>query len=276
MASEIARYYLTQHPRDSMRVLEAARITDLKRFIGELPREVQAVTLSHVLPQTAASYLGGLDPRLAAEIVEPLRAVDAAHVLGVLTQTKRRPILDALPEEKRTTVRHLLRYPDDSVGALMLTRSLVCRADATVRRTKQLVRRYAQTELPLVIVLDDAMHPIGQIALSRLLNIREREQVKDHMRAIAARLPAYAAISTVLTAPAWNNEDHLPVVDATGRYVGLLPKARLHRHALAAEVDAADSDDFHNTVIALADMIWGPAAEMLARATTTPAESTHE
>lgn len=276
MPSDAVSYFLTHHPRDSVRLLETSRSEDLASFLDGLSVEERAGLLANMLPQTAAAWIGGLDPEGAADVVEKLRSSTAAAILGALTRTARHPIFDALPVEKRENIRHLLRYPDDSVGALMLTNTLACRIDATVRRAKQLVRRFAHTELPLMVVVDDAMKPLGILPLSRLLSEREREPVRDHMRRLPTRLRAHASVGSVLTLPAWNTEDYLPVVEADGRYVGLLPKARLHRHALATHIDAERSTELTETLLALADMVWGPAAELLARGGGQPLENKND
>jgi len=276
MTRETVAYYLRNHPRDVARVLESARGEDLKEFINSLGDDDQAQLFSYLLPQTAAIYLAGIGAEPAASIVARLRSASAAQVLGAMSQAKRRPILDVLPLEKRTNIVHLLRYPDDAVGSLMLTNTLACRQDATVRRAKQLVRRFAETELPIMVVVDDVMKPVGLIAVSRLLSVREREFVQDHMRFVPGRLRARAEIRTVLTLPTWNSEDYLPVVETDERYVGLLPKARLHGHALATSHAAATTGDLASTVIDVADLIWTPVAEMLARASTDTAGDPHD
>ncbi len=265
LPNDVARYYVTHHPRDSARILEAARSADLKAFLDVLPLEEKAIVLGNLIAPTAASYLADLPSEPAAAIVDRMRSTTAAQILAVMTQAKRHPILDALRVEMQSTIRHLLRYPDDSVGALMLPKTLMCRVDATVRRAKQLVRRLADVDLPMMVVVDDTMRPEGLIAVGKLLTIRERELIKDHMRSIPVRLRAHADVHTVLHLPAWQGEDYLPVVEIGGRYVGMLPKARLHPYALAARGSGHDDDILTETVLNMADMVWGPAAEALAR-----------
>jgi Mg/Co/Ni transporter MgtE len=270
-------YYLRNHPRDVARVLESARAEHLKEFINGLPEDDRPGLFGNLLPQTAATYLADVDPAAAAAIVARLRSASAAQILGTMPRTKRWPILDALPLEKRTHIRHLLRYPDDAVGSLMLTNTLACRQDATIRRAKHLVRRFADTELPVMVVVDDAMKPVGLIAVSKLLRVREREFIQDHMRFVPGRLRAHAEIHTVLTLPTWNTEDYLPVVENDEHYVGLLPKSRLHGHALATRVTTTGTSvDLATTVLDVADLLWNPAAQILARASTTTLEDPNE
>lgn len=269
MPRDTVIHYLKHHPRDAMRVLEAARAKELHAFIDTLGTEAKANVLAHLLPQTAAGYITGVGAERAAEVVSQLRSATAARVLAAVTQGRRREILEQLPLEKRTNIRHLLRYPDDSVGSLMLTTTLACRVDATVRRAKQLVRRFAQVELPMMVVVDDDMRPVGLVAVSKLLRAREREPVDMHMRFVPARLRAHAEVRTVLTLPVWDSEDYVPVVETDDRYVGLLAKASLHGPALATRGATEKSGDFSTAVLDVADLFWRPAAETLARAAAT-------
>lgn len=269
MPRDTVIHYLKHHPRDAMRVLESARAEELHAFIDSLGAEAKASVLAYLLPQTAAGYIARAGAERAAEVVAQLRSATAARVLAAVTQSRRREILEQLPLEKRTNIRHLLRYPDDSVGSLMLTTTLACRVDANVRRAKQLVRRFAQVELPMMVIVDDDMRPVGLVSVSNLLRAREREPVDMHMRFVPARLRAHAEVRTVLALPVWDSEDYVPVVETDDRYVGLLAKASLHGHALATRGAAENSDDFATTVLDVADLFWRPAAETLARAATT-------
>lgn len=275
MASDAALFYLRHHVLDAARVLELAKTNELAEFIDGLAHEDRELLLTHLLAETAAAYLARIDPEAAAEVVEGLRSSVAARILGALPQASRRPLMAALSIEKQTNIRHLLRYPDDSVGSLMLSDTLACRVDSTVRRAKRLVRRFSQVELPLMVVVDDLMKPVGLISVSKLLRVREREFVKDHMRFVPSRLRAHAEVRTVLTMPVWDTEDYLPVVESDDHYVGLLPKARLHRYALAAPAAAMQSDDITTTMLNLADMLWSPAAEVLARVSTAKEAENH-
>ena len=276
MDNEIVAYYLAQHPRDSTRILESASPADLRAFIDALPLDERAQVVGNLVATTAATYLDRLAPEDAAKILERLRGTVSAQILGMLPQSLRQPVLDALPVTTQSTVRHLLRYPDDSVGALMVTKTLMCRMDANVRRAKQIVRRLADIDVPIMVVVDDEMKPAGLITVGKLLAIREREPIKDHMHSIHSRLRAYADVRTVLHLSAWQTEDYLPVVEAADRYVGLLPKARLHAYALATRGSARDDDDLTRAALDVADMVWGPAAEMLARLSTHPTKENSE
>lgn len=268
MPRDTVIHYLKHHPRDSIRVLETARAEELHAFIDSLGSEVKANVLGHLLPQTAAGYLTRAGAERSAEVVGQLRSATAARVLAAVSQNQRREILEHLPLEKKTNIRHLLRYPDDSVGALMLTTTLACRVDANVRRAKQLVRRFTHVELPMMVVVDDDMRPVGLVSISNLLRAREREPIDAHMRFIPARLRAHAEVRTVLSLPVWDTEEYVPVVETDERYVGLLPKASLHNHALAARGTTEKSDDLATTLLDVADLFWRPAAETLARAAT--------
>lgn len=266
MLRKPAAYYLRNHPRDVARVAESMPLKQLVAFVATLSDDDQVLLFTDLLPQVAAPLLTAQDIDVALEIVNRLRTAVAATILGALPQSQRRPILDALSLETRTSIRHLLRYPDDAIGSIMLTNTLACRLGATVRQAKQMVRRFADTELSLMVVVDNDMKPVGLIAVSKLIRIREREKVDDHMRIVPRLIRAQAAVSSVLTSPAWNAEEYLPVVEADGRYVGLLPKARLHSYALAHGASPAIDSDLATTFLDIADLVWTPVAQMLARA----------
>ena len=270
MASlDIAEYYIRHYPRDAVKILESASLNELKEFIGGLERDILLIILDALIPQTAGNYLASISKEEAVEIIQALKSSTAAQILGTLGRAKRQEILAALSNEKSANIRHLLRYPDDSVGSLMHFKTLACRMDSTMRHAKSFVRRLSDVDLPVVVIVDELMMPKGLLSISQLLRVREREYVRDHMRIVPARFRASAPLRSVLSAPAWESENYLPVIESDGRYVGLLSKAKLYSQTNVLKGAPVHSSDFSTIALNVANLIWQPSAEALVNASST-------
>ncbi|MGR8947186.1 MAG: magnesium transporter MgtE N-terminal domain-containing protein [Gammaproteobacteria bacterium] len=276
VALDIAEYYIRNFPRDAVKILESARPKELKELIDGLERETCLVIFDFLLPQTTATYLASLSDEKAVEIIQSLKSSTAAQILGVIGREKRQEILTALPNEKSANIRHLLRYPDDSVGSVMHFKTLACRMDSTMRHAKRFVRRLHDVELPVMVVVDELMMPKGLISISKLLIEREREYVRDHMRNVPARFRASAPLRSVLSAPAWESEDYLPVIESDGRYVGLLSKAKLYSYSITSKGAQVRTPDFSTIALNVANLIWQPSAEALVNASSTKKETSDD
>jgi magnesium transporter len=213
--------------------------------------------------------LSDLDPATGADIIDRLPQSIAARLLAGLHQNQRRRLLEALPAARRHSLQHALRYPEDSIGTIMLPDTPCCRSDASVRDAKRLVRRYRSEITPCLTVLDNAQRPVGLVDVGQLLRLRERDVLSEHMQSVQVRLRARARIETVVNHRAWTTADYLPVVDSDDSFAGLLAKAAVYGYALDQDPTRRTEGRASETLVALADLIWRPGAAILAR-TTTP------
>ncbi|MGR8919239.1 MAG: magnesium transporter MgtE N-terminal domain-containing protein [Gammaproteobacteria bacterium] len=274
MLSELSRHYLETHPQEAADVVEAAAPAALKSLLDDMPDELRARLLPHLLSETAGDYLASIAPEAAAAQIARVAADVAARILGTMRAAERRPIIDALPSQRRESVRQVMRYPQSSVGALMQTRALVCRSGTSVRQARRIVQRFADTALSLMLVLDDDMRPVGQLPLSTLMSLPTRAVVDEHMQNCPRPFRVHDDVRAVVRDRAWHRHDYVAVVHPNGAFAGLLPKARLHDHALAEPSTAPDEQSIGTTVLSLAELALLPAIDLLVRATTDGAQPT--
>jgi Mg/Co/Ni transporter MgtE len=268
MSSPLIEYYLRHHPREAVSVIEQGGIQPAVDFLGSLEPQVRAQLLSCLLPTIARAYLLGARVEDAAAALDTLRASIIVSLLQSLRHSERAPILDRIVEEKREAVYHQLRYPSDSVGAIISVQTAACRSTSTVQQAKRIVRRLSSADTPLVVVVDQAMQPLGALDFGQLLRLREREIVADHMKPFAQRFSVRSAMSVVAEHSAWQFADYLPAVEHDESFVGIVSKSRLFNYLAGERSDTASADEMMQTLIALGELFWMPAADFIARATT--------
>lgn len=265
MTTALIKYYLEDHPKEAAPIIDNANQDVMLRFLQALDTGIRANLLGQLLPNTVRHYLLAEDPQIAAQTLAILRASTIAHILQGLSVAERAPILDSWTDEKRESVRHQLRYPRDSVGAILITPTPACRENSTVRQAKRLVRRLSSPSSVLA-VLDEDMYPVGLLDFSQLLRLREREIIGHHMRRIPRPFKTRVEISVAAQHSAWMGEDFLPAVGSDEKFAGLISKSQL-LHYLEAQRPAAETEDeLLITVMNLAELFLKPAAEFMATA----------
>lgn len=105
--------------------LDDDRLADI---LAELPDEHQA------------ALLAALDVERAADVLEEMDPDDAADVLQELPDTTAEVLLGLMDPEESDPVRQLMKFPDDTVGALMTPEPLILTPQTTVAEALALAR----------------------------------------------------------------------------------------------------------------------------------------
>lgn len=176
---------------------EAAHVSALRtgEILMEMPPE-QVLAFLRVLGwERAAGVAQGFPTRLLAAYVDDLEddeavalcralpATRAADIIPEVVEERRALLLDALSDDVRYAVEHLLRYAPDEVGAEMSPDFLSVRSGTTVRDTQRAVKTVpmdgASSAYIYVVDRDDRLQ--GVLSLRELMLARASETVDRYM-----------------------------------------------------------------------------------------------
>ncbi|SDE16967.1 magnesium transporter [Paracoccus isoporae] len=217
-------------------LLEPMHAADIADVIENLSAARRRVFMSLWSGEIDGEILAEIDESIRDEIVEQLpgdvladavREMDSDDIVDLieeLDEDDQRKILDALDETDRVAVEQSLTYPEYSAGRMMQSEVVTAPEHWTVGDTIDYLR--GEEELPdqfyHVILTDPRRHPVGYVALGRLLAARRatplREIVEDSFRPIGV----FAEEADIAYA---FNQYHLisaPVVDEDDRLVGVI------------------------------------------------------
>jgi magnesium transporter len=276
MLSELAREYLESYPQEAAALLEAADIGASGATLTALETPLRAALLERMTPFGAARCLGALEAGSAADIVERLPVGLASAIMTHLPEGARQAVLAEVKPAVSRAVRRLMRYPDDTVGAVMVADAVTLRSGAALAEATALAKRESARLLPVVFVLNDRQTPVGMVDVRDLLTAPPSADLHALTRPPPAVLRAHASVEASAWDPIWSETDFRPVIDADHRFVGVLPKSRILERLLGARSAPRDGDPLIETVMALADLVWTPAAELLAQASAQSLSGEHD
>ncbi|HRO10088.1 magnesium transporter [Amaricoccus sp.] len=213
--------------------LHEADIADLLEQISKPEREalvrvwgkaLDGAVLSELEEGVRDEVVAALSDDVLAAAVQDLETDDVVYLAEDMEAPEQERILRALDEADRAAVEQSLKYGEDSAGRLMQREVVVAPEHWTVGDAIDFMR--AEEWLPEsfydIIIVDPHMHPVGMVALGRLMGagrkVRLKELMDEDFRTIRADQPqedvAYLFNKYHLTSA--------PVVDADGRLVGVI------------------------------------------------------
>ncbi len=227
---------LLRGPFGRIRRLKAAQIADLLEEASKA-EETEILGQVHADPELEADVFEELDEDLAtrllgartdaeiAEVLNRMRADDAADAISELPQRRRQPVIDLLPPGQRAKVLTLMGFNPTSAGGLMgmdfvavPEQSQVSAAVAAVRDADNL-----QPEaLTSVHALDDHGRLCGVVKLVALLQADQSARISEIYDDDPVRIGADTDLVDVAVLMSDYNLITIPVVDEERTMIGLI------------------------------------------------------
>lgn len=223
-------------PLSRVRALKAAQIADLLEAANRTEQD-EILAHVHIDPELEADVFEELDgdrqarllaSRTDAEIAAVLarmNADDAADALMDLPQSRRRPVLDALPDQQRRHVTTLLGYGEQTAGGLMSMDFVTVPTAATADEALTAVRHAAAKQpqaLTGVFLLDDRQRLTGACTLVALVQASPNSPLMDLADTDPVRVLADTDPLHITRLMADYNLLLLPVVDPDNHIIGVI------------------------------------------------------
>jgi len=187
---------LEENNKDKVRALVAEvhgpDLADLIELLGPQERgslirtlgaDFDYEVLTEVDEKVRDQILEALPKDVLAKGITDLDSDDAAYLIGGLTESDQKEILDQLPQGERAALQRNLLYPEETAGRLMQADFVTVAPFWTVgqvidfmRETEDLPETFSE-----ILVVDPGFHLLGSVELSRLLRTRRQVAVEKIM-----------------------------------------------------------------------------------------------
>ncbi|WP_369393150.1 CBS domain-containing protein [Streptomyces sp. CG1] len=214
-------------PADLADLLEDANRTESHEILQTVHAdpELEADVFEELEPDSQTRLLGERSDAEIAQVLARMRADDAADAINELPQSRRQPVLDALPAGQRTKVLTLMGFNPSSAGGLMALDVLAMTGGSTVAEGLQAAgeaRALQPQALTSVYLVGGERRLLGVVTLVELLQADPAASLDD----VADRDPVRAGPDTDVEDIALLMTDYnlltVPVVDDEDRILGVI------------------------------------------------------
>jgi Mg/Co/Ni transporter MgtE len=232
--------------------------------------------LSHLAPGSASASLLELRLDTARDLLEILPLHLTGALLRRVPAEHRDRLIAVLPSTVSGPLARLLNYPERTAGALLDPLVTALPLDARAHDAIEAVRAFPERVDHEVFVIRRDQTIVGSIALRALVAAPEMVTLESLATPVVACFSAFSDAKTLLASPAWADTHTVPVVDASGLYLGALQYDAILRFA-ADTATAPMSAVAVSTLVSLSELCWtgcaGLVAELTAAAIRTPQHS---
>jgi magnesium transporter len=259
---ELARAFIESYPDEAALSMEQMAAEDVTALLSEIPVDIAARAIVRMASHQAVECLRSLPLPVAGAVLGVMPRDHGALVLRRMRPEDRAGLLKAAPATAAPGIAVLLRFPENSAGALMDPEVLALPKDVGVGEAFERVRRSEGRIFYYVYIVDRERKLVGVANLRELIEADENKLLEDIMRAPVARLPVHADFITMRAHPAWREYHALPVVDDHGVLVGVLRYKTLRAEA-GEDSRIAPGSDSLDTSLALGELYWSTLGQLL-------------
>ncbi|MBB6305953.1 magnesium transporter [Xanthobacter tagetidis] len=215
-----------EHVADIVEFLNSKSVEEATEIIAHMPLAWGVEVLDQPPFRNACEVIEALPEDKAAAFLEGMSSDRVADVLRWIEEPKKSALREALPQDVRAAIDHLLTYPENTAGALMTTEFVSVPSDWSVKQTLDHIREVERTRETVYAIF--VLHPASR----RLTNVVTLRRLifggpDDGILTVAQ---PYAPITV---APNADSEDvartirkydllAVPVVDTTGHILGIV------------------------------------------------------
>lgn len=209
--AQLADYLPYLHAAELLTLLPDPQAADV---LEAMPLQRQVQCIEEFDESEAVGLISLMSPNLAADLMARLH-----------TPTMKR-YLEILPKNKSERIIELLRYPEDTVGGVMINDMVYVRADLTVKQAREALRERLKEPdfVALVFLVDDeeSRRLRGIVSLRNLLTEDDDCRLDQIMYRFVQSLNAHDAALDAAYRLVGSQLYAMPVTTADGELIGVM------------------------------------------------------
>jgi magnesium transporter len=219
--------------RRALQELEAADVAELIEGLEGadaavvfrlLPRDLAAETFSHLDADQQQALIEHLTTERLATLINELEPDDRTAFLEEMPAEVAHRLIALLNPSERRITQTILGYPEESIGRLMTPDYVRIKADWTIARALEHIRKYGRDAetINVIYVVDDAGRLVDDLRIQQILLADPHHLVESIMDRNVVALPADGDREEAVHQMQRYDRVALPVVDSRGSLVGIV------------------------------------------------------
>ena len=223
--SSLRDILVTMNPSDVAGLFDGLEEKQIPVMFRLLPKEQAAETFVEMEPEAQQLLIQGFSDNELREVLDELYVDDAADLVEEMPANVVRRILTQADPEMRSSINQILRYPENSAGALMTMEYVSLRPDMTVEESILRIRRQGvdKETIYTCYVLEKDRTLLGIVTVKDLLLAESDDtEIKEIMTENVISVTTQDDQEEVAKMFSKYNFLALPVVDTENRMVGIV------------------------------------------------------
>lgn len=227
---DLALAFLQLQPASAAAVLEQQSAEQVAAFLHNISHIQAAAVLKRMLPRYSASVCRELQPAVAARLLSEMDIGLVASILRHSDDSLTKEMLGHLPERIKIACKLLLHFPEEAVGAWMVTNIVTLPDDCSAQEARaRLTSAQDVIEIDTIHVADRERKLRGVIGVTELLRAAPETPIVSIMKKNPGAISGRAALLSAVKHPVWAHRDAVAVINRSHHMIGILRHVDLRR-----------------------------------------------
>lgn len=219
--------FLLDYPGEAAQRLELMDSAEVAALLAAQPVHAVVPVWEQLASDVEQAVIELLPDELVRHLLTELEPALAAALLARLDAGQRTRYLALVDPQVAAELMKLMAYPQDSAGQLMDPRIATLRSEFTAHEALTRLRSIRRREVREIFVVDQTGHLEGRVQIQELAMAAPDTPLEKLKRKIAAAVTDTAPREEVVELLERSDITDLPVVDFSGRLVGVIRQSAL-------------------------------------------------
>ena len=252
---QLARIYLDKRPGAAAHVLESLPPQDSAALLTELPARIAGPVLATMLYHYATRCIAFLSPDYVVKVIQQLSSQRGAALLRGLSQQQQDKVLNRLAVHHASTIRFLLSYSNNLIGAWIDPNAIVIELEDTVGETRRRLQQIEVKDIHRLFLVNREHHITGSVLISTLFQAQDNALLKNLAGPVPKVLRARTSLSVAEQHQDWQQYLEMPVIGRADEFIGIITYKNLSRALRELRLGQTDSrSDEEQIVHGLTDL----------------------
>ena len=203
------------HPSDIADIMEDLSHEERVLIFNSLDKDKAAKTFIEAEPKVQSSFFKNLKVNRIIEILETISPNHAADILSMMPKFRSEELLRSMDSQYSKKIKEILKYPEESAGALMHTKFIAVPRNYTAQQTIDKLRKIkpSSEESYHIYIVDKKGRLLGVLSIRSLITASPKTFVSKLMKKEVVKVPLDSEKDDMANAIAKYNLFALPVVD---------------------------------------------------------------
>jgi magnesium transporter len=219
--------FLLDYPGEAARRLELMSAEEVAALLAAQPPHAVVPVWEQLASDIEQAVIELLPDDMVRHLLTELEPALAAGLLARLESAQRQHCVSLLEPQIAAELKKLMDYAPDTAGQLMDPRFVTLRSGFTVHEALTRLRTLKRREVHEIFLVDGTGHLEGRARIQDLAMAAPELQLERLRRKISAVVSDIAPREEVVELLERNDISDLPVVDFSGRLVGVIRQSAL-------------------------------------------------
>jgi len=225
---KLLKRFIQNHTGDVLQIIEKLDNEEIAKLITILPSNEANLLLSQMDRNKAARCLQVVDIEIAIKLIEKLSPSMAVLILRQTDKHFHDSILDQLSLEHSKSIRQILAYPPDTVGAYLDPLAFTLQEDLSIGEGLEKIKEHHSNVLSHIFILSRIQLLVGFIQIKDLITNKKKKLIRAIMNPDPPKIHANINIRVLLEEQSWGESfSVLPVVNVQNIFLGIIAKETL-------------------------------------------------